>query len=57
MNALWTRTPILIVALIAALLLTGCPAPTPATPATPTVMPATPTPTAVPTTPAPDRVD
>jgi hypothetical protein len=53
MNALWTRTPFLIVALIAALLLAGCPAPTPATPATPTVVPATPTPTTVPTTPAP----
>jgi hypothetical protein len=53
MNALWTRTPLLIVALIAALLLTGCPAPTPTTPATPSVVPATPTPTAIPTTPAP----
>jgi hypothetical protein len=50
MNALWPRTPLLIVALISALSLTGCPAPTPATP---TVVPATPTPTAAPTTPAP----
>ena len=32
MNTRWTRTLILGVALIAALLLTGCPAPTPATP-------------------------
>ena len=37
--------------MIAALLLTGCPAPTPATP---TVVPATPTPTAVPAAPTPD---
>ncbi len=53
MNALWIRTPILIATLIAALLLTGCPAPTPAVPATPTVEPATPPPTPVPTTAAP----
>jgi hypothetical protein len=46
-----SRTPMLVLALIAAFLLTGCPAPTPAIP---TVVPATPTPTAVPTTPAPD---
>jgi hypothetical protein len=51
MNALWTRTPLLIVALIAALLLTGCPAPAPASP---TVVPVTATPTAVPAAPTPD---
>jgi hypothetical protein len=50
MNTRCTRTLILGVALITALLLTGCPAPTPATP---TVVPATPTATAVPTEPAP----
>ena len=54
MNTRWTRTPILGVALITALLLTGCPAPTPPAPATPTVVPATPTPTAVPAAPTPD---
>jgi hypothetical protein len=53
MNTRWTRTLILVVALIAALLLTGCPAPTPPTPAAPTVVPATPTPTAVPAAPTP----
>jgi hypothetical protein len=53
MNTRWTRTLILGVALITALLLTGCPAPTPATPAAPTVVPATPPPP-TPTTPAPD---
>jgi len=52
MNTRWTRTLILGVALITALLLTGCPAPTPATPAAPTVVPATPPPP-TPTTPAP----
>jgi hypothetical protein len=51
MNTRWTRTPILAVSLIAALLLTGC---QPAVPATPTVVPATPTPTAVPAAPTPD---
>ena len=51
MNTRWTRTLILgVTILITALLLTGCPAPTPAAP---TVVPATPTPTAVPSTPAP----
>ena len=54
MNTRWTRTLILGVALITALLLTGCPAPTPPTPATPTVVPATPTPTTVPAAPTPD---
>ena len=57
MNTRWTRTLILGVALMAALLLTGCPAPTPPTPPTPaapTVVPATPTPTAVPAAPTPD---
>jgi hypothetical protein len=56
MKTLWTRTLILVVTLIAALLLAGCPAPTPPTPpapATPTVTPATPTLTPVPTTAAP----
>ena len=47
MNTRWTRTLILGVALITALLLTGCPAPTPS-------MPATPTPTTVPAAPTPD---
>jgi hypothetical protein len=47
MNTRWTRTLILGVALITALLLTGCPAPTPA-------VPATPTPTSVPAAPTPD---
>jgi hypothetical protein len=50
MNTQWTRTPILVVVLIVALLLTGC---QPAVPATPTVVPATPTPIPTPTTPAP----
>jgi hypothetical protein len=50
MNTRWTHTLILGVVVITALLLTGCPAPTPATP---TVVPATSTPTAVPTAPAP----
>ena len=54
MNTRWTRTLILGVALITALLLTGCPAPTPPTPAAPTVVPATPTPTTVPAAPTPD---
>jgi len=54
MNTRWTRTLILGVALITALLLTGCPAPTPPTPAAPTVVPGTPTPTAVPAAPTPD---
>ena len=54
MNTRWPRTLILGVALITALLLTGCPAPTPPTPAAPTVVPATPTPTAVPAAPTPD---
>ena len=51
MNTRWTRTPILAVMLIVALLLTGC---QPAVPATPTVVPATATPTAVPAAPTPD---
>jgi hypothetical protein len=50
MNTLRTRTPILAVLLIVALMLTGC---RPAVPATPTVVPATPTPAPTPTTPAP----
>jgi hypothetical protein len=54
MNTRWTRTLILGVALITALLLTGCPAPTPSMPATPTVLPATPTPITVPAAPTPD---
>ena len=53
MNTRWTRTLILGVALITALLLTGCPAPTPSMPATPTILPATPTPTTVPAAPTP----
>jgi hypothetical protein len=52
MRTLLIRVPALSVILIAALLLTGCPAPTPVTP---TAVPATPTPFgAAPTAPAPD---
>lgn len=50
MNIRRTRIPILLVALLAALLLTGCPAPAPGTP---TGVPATPTPSPVPGTPTP----
>ena len=59
MSTEWTRLPVLFVILIAALLLTGCPAPVPPTPtvvpASPTPAsptPATPTPTPAPTAPA-----
>jgi len=50
MSTRQSRTPILVVALITALLLTGC---RPAAPATPTVVPVTPTPTPLPGTPTP----
>ena len=53
MSARQSHAPILVAALITALLLTGCNPATPATPAMPTVAPATSTPTAVPGTPTP----
>jgi hypothetical protein len=50
MSARHSRKPVLVVTLIVALLLTGCPAPAPSTP---TVVPATPTPPPLPGTPTP----
>jgi hypothetical protein len=50
MSARHSRTPVLVIALIAALLLTGC---RPPVPSTPTVVPATPAPTPLPGTPTP----